>query len=607
VTDYDVLASQLQQHLAILYPEDEPQGIIDAIFAAIGPPVANAQSGSDRKSAAAEASPTAVSGQPTNGAVFPHAVEADEPFSQADCLLISYGDSIIGGSRPALQNLKQFLERQCQDLIRCIHVLPFQPFSSDDGFSVIDYLELRKELGSWQDLEVLASDYKLMVDLVINHVSSESEWFQAYCRGELPDFFIEASPDDDLRDVVRPRTTPLLRPTQTSEGMKYVWCTFSHDQIDLNFANPKVLVEILKVISFYLRKGARAIRLDAIGYLWKRPGTSCIHLPETHEVVRLIRNICQYLAPGTLLITETNVPNQENLTYFGNRNEAHGIYNFSLPPLLVHALLSGESKYLKQWMMSMPPSPDGCFYLNFTASHDGIGMRPAEGLLSDEEQLEMIETIRRHGGLVSTRQAADGSERIYEVNISLFDALQGTIDGPDDLGVERFLCCQTVMMGVEGIPAFYIHSLLASSNDYEYVKKTGRNRSINRHQWDVDELESSLADASSRHALVLKELLRRIEIRSRQPAFHPNATQFTLQLNPEFFAFWRQSRDRSQSIFALHNLTKSTQQLRLADLNLISVDHWTELLSENSLDDHEGEIVVSPYGCLWISNLAVPD
>ena len=572
VTSQAVLLNQLQQHLELLYPQENSAELADEILQAIRPAFADDE------------------------------LKEFQSLDEADCILITYADSIVGGEQSPLQNLKWFLDRHCRQQISCVHVLPFYPYSSDDGFAVIDYLCVREDLGNWQDLEAISQDYSLMVDLVINHTSSHSRWFQEYCQGKRDGFFIEASASDDLSRVVRPRTSPLLRPTETANGVKQVWCTFSHDQIDVNFQNPRVLVEFLKVIAFYLRRGARMLRLDAVGFLWKRSGTTCIHLPETHEVVRLIRDVCEFLAPGTQLITETNVPNQENLTYFGNRNEAHAIYNFSLPPLLVHALLTGESKHLKQWMMSMPPSPEGCFYLNFTASHDGIGMRPAEGLLSSREQLQMIETIRQRGGLLSTRQAADGSEHVYEMNISLFDALQGSVAGPDDYGIDRFLCSQTVMMGVEGIPAFYIHSLLATPNDIARVQATGRSRSINRHQWDVDELGALLADPKSTQSRVLAEMLRRIGIRSRQPAFHPNATQFTLQLSKEFFAFWRQSRDRSQSIFAIHNLTSETQPLRLSDLNLISIDRWWDLLSDQLLEDLGAEIKIAPYQCLWITN-----
>ncbi len=568
-----MLQSQLEPLLQLLYPDDEPDSLLARILEVVGDP-----------ELVRAAAPTV--GHP----------------NEADCILISYADSIMGGDRVPLQNLKSFLDNDCRQMISSVHILPFYPYSSDDGFSVIDYVAVREGLGDWSDVQDIAQDYRLMTDLVINHVSSQSRWFQDYCDGKLPGFFVEATADDDLSNVVRPRITPLLRPTETCDGIKQVWCTFSHDQVDVNFANPTVLIEYLRIIAFYLRQGVRILRLDAIGYLWKRTGTTCIHLPETHATIRLIRHICSYLAPDTQLITETNVPNQENLTYFGNRNEAHAIYNFSLPPLLVHALLTGESDYLKQWMMSMPPAPDGCYYLNFTASHDGIGMRPAEGLLSNQDQLEMIETIRKFGGLFSTRQGPDGSERVYEMNVSLFDALQGSVKGKDDFGIARFLCSQTVMMGVEGVPAFYIHSLLATPNDSQSVNESGRNRSINRHRWDVEKLEAALSDANSNQSIVLRELLRIIGIRSRQPAFHPNATQFTLQLHAPFFAFWRQSRDRSQSIFAIHNLTDQVQRLHLSELNLISVDRWQDLLSDQTLDDLSCEIDVQPYQSLWISN-----
>ena len=363
-----------------------------------------------------------------------------------------------------------------------------------------------------------------------------------------------------------------------------------------------MLIEFLRIIRLYLERGVRVVRLDAIGFLWKEPGTSCIHLPETHEVVRLIRTVLDQHAPGTVLITETNVPNHENLSYFGNRNEAHIVYNFSLAPLVVHSLLTGETGYLKRWMMSMPPAPVGCTYLNFTASHDGIGMRPVEGLLSEEEQIQMVDTISRFGGRVSTRRSEDGGERVYELNISLFDAMKGTVAGEDDLQVDRFLCSQTLMMGVEGIPAFYVHSLLATANDYEGLQATGHNRAINRRKLNFPDVRDLLEDSSTTQSRVFFELKRRLDIRRKQPAFHPNATQFTLQPGDPFFAFWRQSTDRTQSIFAVHNMTTECQELRLSDLNLISLDQWFDLLSGQSIDDLSGIITVQPYQCLWITN-----
>jgi sucrose phosphorylase len=307
--------------------------------------------------------------------------------------------------------------------------------------------------------------------------------------------------------------------------------------------------------------------------------------------------------PAVALITETNVPNRENLSYFGNRNEAHLIYNFSLPPLILNAMLQGKAEHLKTWMMSMPPAPIGCAYFNFTASHDGIGLRPAEGLLSTEEYETLLTTMQKFGGKISMRKNPDGSESPYEINISFFDAMKGTVKGEDKWQIERFLCSQTIMMALEGIPAFYIHSLLATSNDTKAVEKTGVNRAINRHKWDYEELEKLLHNSRSSQAIVLKELSRRIKIRRQQAAFHPNATQYTLHpLNKALFTFWRQSITRDQSIFCIHNLSDRTQKLRLSDLNLIMTDPWCDLLSEKCIDEIYDTFSLYPYQCAWITN-----
>ena len=424
-------------------------------------------------------------------------------------------------------------------------------------------------------------------------------------RGESPgaDYFITPDPRTDLSQVVRPRSHPLLVPFATAAGEHHVWATFSEDQIDLDFSNPAVLLEMIEVLLFYLAQGVVWIRLDAVGFLWKEPGTSCMHRPQTHEVVRLLRTVAEAVEPRAVLITETNVPNVENLSYFGNCNEAHAIYNFSLPPLVLDALIQGRSDYLETWMMSMPPAPHGCAYFNFTASHDGIGLRPAEGLLPEEDIARLQETMARFGGKISLRSLPDGSLRAYEMNISLFDALQGTIKGVDTHQEARFLCSQTLMMGLEGIPAFYIHSLLATPNDQEGVERTGQNRAINRHRWNVELLESRLADPATPQGRILPELRRRIRLRRGQPAFHPNATQYTLHLGRRLFGFWRQSPRRDQSLFAIHNLSPRRQVLALSNLNLVTTDRWFDLLSGLALEGVGGQISLAPYQCLWLTNL----
>ena len=526
-------------------------------------------------------------------------------WDQSDVLLITYGDSLTNGKRTPLQVLDAFLTDRLLGTVSAVHILPFFPYSSDDGFAVIDYARVNATLGDWDDIQQISQKFDFMSDLVVNHISSQSLWFKQFTQGEKPgcDYFIPTDPNTDLSSVTRPRNSALLCPVDTPQGKQHVWATFGHDQIDVNFANPDVLLEYLKIVLLYVEKGTRIFRLDAIGYLWKDIGTPCIHHPKTHAIVKLIREVLYMVSPEAILITETNVPNRENLTYFGNCNEAHVIYNFSLPPLLVNALLQGRSDHLKTWMMSMPPAPLGCAYLNFTASHDGIGMRPTEGLLDEEEYRTFLKCMKEFGGEISMRAQADGSESPYEINISLFDAMKGTAKGEDKWQIQRFICSQTIMMSLEGIPAFYIHSLLATPNDREGLERTGRNRSINRYQWDVERLNTLLDDPKSPQAIVFKELSRLIQIRRQQPAFHPNATQYTLHLKRSLFAFWRQSKHREQSIFSIHNLTARTQKVQLRELNLIVTDPWFDLIGGSTIEEGQTELSLKAYQSIWLSNL----
>lgn len=528
-------------------------------------------------------------------------------WSQKDALLITYGNSIIDGAHKPLDLLSDFLGTYLDGILNAVHILPFFPYTSDDGFAVSDFRSVNPQLGDWPDINRIADDFTLMSDLVLNHVSSQGEWFNAYRQGQVPydKFFFEASPDDDLRDVVRPRTTPLLREVETSAGTKHVWCTFSHDQIDLDFRNPEVLLEFLRIIRLHVDNGVQIIRLDAVAFLWKEVGSPSIHLPQTHAVIKLMRLLCDFATEKVILLTETNVPKAENLSYFGAGDEAHAIYNFPLPPLILHAMMSGNAQYLRQWQRGMPPAPMGCAYLNFTASHDGIGMRPAEGLLPEDEKQQVIDTVKDLGGLVSMRTMPDGSESPYELNTTFYDAMSRTFDGADKHHHTRFICSQTIVMSLEGIPAFYIHAMLATDNDHAGVEKRGMNRAINRHRWDYPSLRKLLDDSETRHARALSDLSERLKIRQNQAAFHPNATQFTVNMGDErIFGIWRQSLDRHQSIFALHNVSNAEVRVPSAALNLIEDQHWMDLLSGDTIDATAAEVIVAPYQCMWITNQA---
>jgi len=525
-------------------------------------------------------------------------------WDQSDIMLITYADTLRRKEEAPLETLHQFVKSTLSDCISAVHLLPFFPYSSDDGFSVMDYTTVNPSCGRWANIVNLSKDFKVMGDLVINHCSSRSLWFENYKAGVDPGsrFFYEADPNTDLSAVVRPRTSPLLREVQTKNGTKHVWCTFSHDQIDLNFSNPEVFLEVMRLISMYIDKGASIFRLDAIGFLWKIIGTSCIHLPETHQAIQLMRALIEYRLSDAIIITETNVPKRENLTYFGNGNEAHMVYNFSLPPLLVNALLTGSAKHLKTWLMSMPPAQLGTTFLNFIASHDGIGVRPAEGILDPEELQNMIHALQSFGAQVSWRTGLNGEKHPYEINIALFDAFKGTCEGEDDYQVERMLCAHAIAIALEGVPAIYIHSFFATENDYESLEKTEHNRDINRHQWQEDALTPLLEDVNSKHYAVLSGLNRLIALRKKHAAFHPNATQFTLHLDDALFGFWRQSLTRHQSVFVINNVTNQSQTFSLAQLNLIDMDEWKEIITDQMITDLYGEMVLAPYQAVWITN-----
>lgn len=519
-----------------------------------------------------------------------------EKWSENDVVLITYGNSIVKKGEYPLTTLHQFLKTNLKDEISCVHILPFYPYSSDDGFSVIDYYSVNHDLGDWNHISKIGKDFSLMFDLVINHASQHSNWFQNFLNDEDPgnNFFITLPPETDLTKVVRPRSSPVLTGFDTKSGKKFVWTTFSSDQIDLNFQNPEVLIEMLKVFLFYLKKGVRIIRLDAIAFLWKSPGTTCLHLPETHEIVKLFREIAYYINPDVILLTETNVPNAENTSYFGSGDEAHMVYQFGLPPLLLHALQNGNSKYLTNWAFTVQETRKGNTYFNFTASHDGIGVRPLEGILPADELNVLLKHMEKIGGIISYKSNGNRTKSPYEINITYFDSLKEILTGKDDFADERFICSQTIMLAFKGIPAFYIHSLLATPNDYEGVEKTGIARSINRKVLNGDDVKQTL-EGNSEKAKIFIELCRLIGIRKKQKAFHPDAAMKVMDIGSSFFCFIRSSED--QRIIAISNITNMKQQVKNvfpSEKSLV----MTDIINNKETDTED--LYFNPYQTMWL-------
>ena len=454
----------------------------------------------------------------------------------AEAILICYGDGVQRSGTMPLQALAQFAQSHLDGVVSGIHILPFFPSSSDDGFAVVDYEKVRTDLGDWPDVQDLARDFDLMVDLVINHCSREHIWFTDYITNAAPgkDYFHEQTPDPGLSQVLRPRNSPLLTEVHTREGVKRVWTTFSEDQVDLNFANPDVLMEFARILFFYARNGARYIRLDAIAYLWKRIGTTCMSLPETHMVVRILRGLIDVQGMPLTLITETNVPHEENVSYFGEGNEAHWVYQFSLAPLLLYSYLLGDARALVAWTEGLTPAPSGCSYFNFIASHDGVGLRPLEGLLEDSEIEQLIDVVHQRGGFASMRSTPSGEERVYELNIALFSAFGGSAGD-----IDAYVAAHQLLIAYQGVPGLYLNALLGSMNDVKQMEITGRTRSINRGSWSAEELAERLADPESLNARIFNRLSQSLKIRADQRAFAPTARQRFVEGGKDHLMFLR--------------------------------------------------------------------
>lgn len=490
--------------------------------------------------------------------------------TEKDAMLITYGDHILSADSNPLQTLTRVCESHLKGLISSIHILPFFPWSSDDGFSVKDYRQVDPALGTWDDIEKLGQSFRLMFDGVINHMSAESDWFQYFLKNEEPynRYFLTVDGNPSLSDVIRPRALPLLTEFDTIKGPRKVWTTFSADQVDLDFHNPDVLLEILDILLEYALRGAQFIRLDAIAYLWKEIGTTCLHLPQTHAFIQLLRVVLDETAPHVRIITETNVPHEDNVSYFGDgTNEAQLVYNFALPPLVLHTLLTGDSTALSNWAHNLEYPTDQTTYFNFLASHDGIGLNPARGILTDAEIENLVKHTTDHGGLISYKNNPDGSQSPYEMNINYFDALSDPVGNePLQLQVDRFMAAQAIMLMLRGVPGIYFHSLFGSRGWRAGVEQTGQNRTINRQKLEFSSFHKELSDSENLRYRVFSRYSRLLHLRSQSTAFHPNGSQEILDMGPGLFALSRISPDGSSSALFIQNVTPYPQLIYQTEL-----------------------------------------
>ena len=512
-----------------------------------------------------------------------------EPPTHRTGYLITYGDGIRRRGEAPLHTLAGFLHEHVRDLLSDVHLLPIFPWTSDDGFSVVDHRVVNPALGSWDDVGDLAAERGVMLDFVANHTSAASPWFRGWLAGDHgPARYLAREPGFDVSHVVRPRTTPLFHPFRRPDGGEVeAWTTFGPDQVDVDVRDPRTLEELTDVLLGYLERGATAVRLDAIGFLWKESGTSCLHLPQTHAVIKTWRALVEHVAPGARLLTETNVPHAENISYFGDgSDEAHLVYQFALPPLVLHSFVAGSTARLSSWAAGVGPVSDTATWFNFLASHDGIGLRATEGILDDAERGALVERTRSHGGEVSWAARPDGRRSVYELNLGYLDALCTPDEARDpDVLVAKALAAHSILLTVLGVPAVYLHSLVGSPPDLDGMVSSRINRRINRAVLDADRLAAELRDDPRRRG-VLTGLTHLLDVRRRHDAFSPFGTQRVEHLDDRVFAVRRGEGTRGE-LLCVTNVTG--EQVRLAV-------GGSDVLTGAVVDP----LVLGPWGAAWV-------
>ena len=522
--------------------------------------------------------------------------------SEKTSIIICYGDSVFDSKQKYLiKGFQNFYQKRLKNYFNTVHFLPFYPSSSDSGFAVKDHYKIDSRIGTWSDISNFAKKNDVMADIVINHSSARGLWFRNFLKDKKPgkNYFLTVNTKFNTSKVVRPRDHELLKKINIFKKTEYLWRTFSPDQLDLNFKNPAVLLRFIKIMINLVNHGVTIFRLDAIAYLWKESGTKCINLKQTHEIIKLFRLICSLLNVKTILVTETNLPEKENLSYFGKKDEANWIYNFSLSPLLIHAFLFENSTYLCRWSKQLPSTKLGNNYLNFIASHDGIGMRPAEGILNKKSTRDLLIRLKKNGSKFSYRKIKGKSKKVYEANITVFNALKkSNIDKEGKFYFERYISAHAIMISFEGVPAVYFNSLFGTSNDEAKYIITGNNRDINRYRWNQKHILNQLKNSKSKQSIFYKSLTNLLSIRKKQKAFHPNASRTTLNMGSKIFCFQRKSIDKKQSIICLTNLSSKAQYLTLNK----KLRSWKNLINQKLYILPNKKLKLEPFQTIWLSN-----
>ena len=531
-------------------------------------------------------------------------------FDQKDVVLIIYGDNVLKKSENSLKTLWRFLDKNLKGYINFIHIIGLFLYSSDRGFSIIDYKKINPKLGSLKDLKIIENDFKLMVDFVCNHMSSKGKWFKEFEKGNknYKDFFIafdKKPPQKKIEKVFRPRSSQLFVVRRTSSGKKWIWRTFCYDQMDLNYQNPKVLLKMIDVFLFYIENRAEFIRLDAIAYIWKKLGTSCFLTKESHIFVKLLRKILDLLCPSADLIAEVNMGIKENIKYLGDgENEAQIIYNFPLPCLVLCAFYNKNSQKILKWCKALKLPSEKTTFLNLLDCHDGISVVGAKDVLSKKEINKITSNILKNGGKIGYKKGCLGTQEPYEFNITWWNAING-IDQKEtkEIKIKRYIAARAISFSLKGIPAVYFLGLFGTENCISCFKKTGKNRDINRKKFTEKKINFFIKNKESKEYKIFSKTKELLELRKEEKAFHPAATQKIIFLNKSIFSIIRTSLNKKENILVLINITKENKKIKISSKKLAikSKKIFFDLISKEIFAiDNLLSIKMAPFQVRWL-------
>ncbi len=427
-------------------------------------------------------------------------------------MLITYPDSFGKNLKELYHVIHTYFEKE----IGAIHILPFYPSSGDRGFAPIDYRKVSPEFGTWEDIHALAKDYEIMADFMINHLSKQSEEFRdfvekhdesqyAHLFMRFKDFWENGYPTQEEIDLLNKRKpwAPCVDIDFADGTTEKIWCTFDEEQMDLDLRSEAAWTFVEKTLREITGHGIPLIRLDALAFATKRPGTTCFFLePDFWQLIDRVRDMLE--GTGVELLPEIHDHYTRQLAI---ADHDYYVYDFVLPVMVLHTLYTGSSARLRHWL-------DICPRKQYTTldTHDGLGTVDVVDLLSPEELQAVIDQTERYGANFKWDHShnGQGGKVVYQINISYYSAV-----GEND---QAYLLSRAIQFFSPGIPQVYYMGLLAGPNDYELMERTQYDRNISRHDYTVEEVDEAYKKP------VVQKLCKMMRFYNSCPAFSGEMT-----------------------------------------------------------------------------------